>query len=494
LSDFIPPFPPRLPKTPSAFERVRLGRRNLLAVFEEAAFEYEFVSMKFGREIFLCNTPESVQFAFSTHHDSFERKSPGQRHSLEPLGGDGLIISDGALWRRRRRIVAPIVHISRMPVFAPIMVEAAREVCERWAQLAPSAEIDVLSEMSQLTAEIICRVMFGRELGSDRALQIVKAFSSYKHRVGQFDLLTLLGVPRWLPRLHPPSVYRSARRIRNVLDALIAERHPRGDTDATSIIEGLLSARDEESGAALNAEALRNEAAVLLLAGHETTASSLSWTWYILSQVPEVEASVHEEVDRVLGGRVPTLADVPKLVYTRAVFEEVLRLYPPVPMLTREAVRDEQFYNCHIPKGSLIVVCPWLLHRHRLIWHKPDHFIPDRFLPGGFRPTSKFAYIPFSVGPRICTGMAFGLTEAVLSIATIAQNFMLRLVPSHRVEVTCRLTLRPGERLPMRLIPRRPGEGVGADRGAICAVRAPAAAAISDDRVGCPYHSEAAGL
>jgi cytochrome P450 len=195
----------------------------------------------------------------------------------------------------------------------------------------------------------------------------------------------------------------------------------------------------------------------------------------------------------VLQGRQPTLDDVPKLVYTRAVFEEVLRLYPPVPLLTREAVQDEKFHTCHIPKGSMIVVCPWLLHRHRLIWHKPDHFIPDRFMPGGFRPTSKFAYIPFSVGPRICTGMAFGLTEAILSIATIAQNFALRLVPGHRVEVACRLTLRPGERLPMRLFQRRPVESTVTEDGAIRAAQAPAE--TSDGRAGCPYHarSEAAG-
>jgi cytochrome P450 len=455
LTDFVPPYPDRLPNTPTPWQRVRLGRRNLLAVFEKAAFEYEFESMKFfGREIFLCNTPESVQFAFSTHNASFERKSPGQRNSLAPLSRDGLIISDGDLWRRRRRMVAPIVHISRLPMFAPIMVDAARETCERWARLSPRAEIEVLSEMAQLTAEIICRTMFGRELGRDRALQIIKGFSEYKHRVGQFDLLTLLGVPEWLPRLHPPSVYRSARRIRKVLDELIAGHRPHRDTGVTSIIDSLIDARDEESGAPLDAAALRNEATVLLLAGHETTASSLAWTWYILSQTPEVEEKLHEELDRVLSGRLPTLEDVPKLLYTRAIFEEVLRLYPPVPVLTREAMRDENFNQRRIPKGSLIVVCPWLLHRHRHLWPKPDHFCPERFLSGGARPSSKFAYIPFSVGPRICVGMAFGLAEAILCIATIAQAFMLRLKPGHRIELACRLTLRPGEKLPMQLIPR----------------------------------------
>jgi hypothetical protein len=168
--------------------------------------------------------------------------------------------------------------------------------------------------------------------------------------------------------------------------------------------------------------------------------------------MPEIEAKLHAEIDRVLGGRLPTHADVPKLIYARAIFEEVLRLYPPIPLLTREAVREEVFGDCPIPKGSLIVVCPWLLHRNPVLWHNPDHFVPERFMLGGYRPPSKFAYIPFSVGPRACIGMAFGITEAILCIATIAQTFRLRLKPGHRVEVACRLTIRPGERLPMQLI------------------------------------------
>jgi cytochrome P450 len=495
LSDFIPPFPPRLPKPPTPWQRVRLGRQNLLATFEEQAFGYEFVSMRLlAREVFLCNTPESVQFAFSTHNESFERKSAGHRRSLEPLLGDGLFVSHGDVWRRRR-IVAPIVHVSRLSEFVPIMVETAQGTCRRWAGLDACAEIDALNEMAQLTAEIICRTVFGRQLGRDRALRLIEGFSDYQQRVGQMDYLSLLGLPDWLPRPHLPGVYRSVRRVHKVLDELIAEHRAQRDGDGASIVDRLLDARDEDTGAPLDPQALRNEAAVLLMAGHETTANTLAWTWYILSQMPDVEATLHAEVDRVLGGRLPTLADVPKLIYTRAVFEEVLRLYPPVPLLTREAVHDEKFHTCHIPKRSLIVVCPWLLHRHRLIWHKPDHFIPDRFLPGGFRPTSKFAYIPFSVGPRICTGMAFGLTEAILSIATIAQNFALRLVPGHSVEVACRLTLRPGDRLPMQLVPRRRLEGSPFDAGAIPAVHAPAAAAgAPDDRDGCPHHghSEAA--
>jgi cytochrome P450 len=305
--------------------------------------------------------------------------------------------------------------------------------------------------MAHLTAEIICRTLFGSRLGRDRALEVAKGFTDYQRYVGQFDPLSFLGFPDWFPRPHLPRVYRAVRRIHTVLDELIAEHRARRNCDEDSIVGRLLEARDKESGEPLDDNALRNEAAVMLLAGHETTAISLAWTWYILSQTPEIEAKLHSEIDRVLAGRPPTYADVPKLVYTRAIFEEVLRLYPPIPFLTREALREEDFHGCRIRKGSLIVVCPWLLHRHRLIWHNPDHFIPERFMPGGFRPSSKFAYIPFSIGPRTCTGMTFGMTEAILCIATIAQAYMLRFEASHRVDVVCRLTVRPGEKLPMRL-------------------------------------------
>jgi cytochrome P450 len=454
-AEFIPPYPYRMPATPFSLKRVFLARRNLLSMFEEQAFEHPVAQLKaLMHHVFLCNSPESVQFAFSTHNNSFERKGPAYRHALQPLLGDGLFVSDGHTWRSRRRIVAPLVHGPRMPQFAPIMIQAAQETAERWARLAP-AELDMLSEMAQLTAEIICRSLFGSRLGRERALEVVKGFTDYQSRIGNIDVISLIGLPDWVPRPHLPGLYRSVRRVHAVLDDIIAHHEDAGDGGTESVVGCLREARDQETGAPLSAEAVRNEAAVLFMAGHETTANTLAWTWYILSQMPEIEACVHAEIDQVLQGRPPSLADLPKLIYTRAVVEEVLRLYPPVPILFREALRDETFQDHHIPKGSFIFVCPWLLHRHRQWWKKPDHFIPERFLPGSAEPISKFVYIPFSIGPRVCAGMTFGLTEAILCIATLAQAFRLRLKPGHRVEVVCRLTLRPGDKLPMLAIPRK---------------------------------------
>jgi cytochrome P450 len=244
---------------------------------------------------------------------------------------------------------------------------------------------------------------------------------------------------------------KSKARIHAVLDGIIADYRRRGDTAEGSVIGHLLDAVDEETGQPLDDEAVRNEAAVIFMAGHETTANTLAWAWFLLSQAPDVEARLHAEIDEVLGGRAPGLGDVPRLRFTRAIIEETLRLYPPVPILAREALEEEEIRGRPVPKGSLIMVVPWLIHRHRLLWDKPDHFIPDRFLPGGTGPKSKFSYVPFSIGPRICAGLSFGLNEAILSLATLAQGFSLRLKPGHVVEPVCRLTLRPGDGLPMLL-------------------------------------------
>ena len=455
MSPFVPPYPER-PKAPlPLFAMMAAARRNFLAMFDEKCFEYQFFSTRWlARRVFICNSPDTVSQAFIALHESFQRKTPQMRHALSPLLGDGLFISDGDLWRRRRRIVAPIVHASRLALFAPTMVEAAAETAARWTALPSGAPIDALREMATLTAEIICRTIFGPRLGAEHATEIVAAFSAYQRQVSQLDLTYMLGLPDWVPRFQSPAVHRAAKRIDHVLDSIIRRCEERLAGGEQSMIGMLIEARDPETGEALDREALRNEAAVIFMAGHETTANSLAWTWFLLSQAPEVEERLHAELAEVLDGRLPRLDDVPRLVYTRAIFEEAIRLYPPVPLLGRQALHEEQIRNRTIPQGSLLIVIPWLLHRHRRWWDQPDHFIPERFLPENAARRERYSYIPFSVGPRVCAGQAFGLTEAILCLATLAQRARLRLAPGAVVEPTCRLTLRPGDSLPMQVEPR----------------------------------------
>lgn len=450
MHNFVPPYPERPSRPLSPIATLRMARRNFLAIWEDRCFEWEVFSTRvLSRTLFICNSPDTVAAAFVEHHDSFERKSPQMRHGLAPLLGDGLFISDGDTWRRRRRIVAPIVHVSHLPLFAPLMVQAASETAERLTRSCPDRPINALTEMATLTAEIICRTVFGRQLGAAHAAEIVAAFSEYQRLVGQLDLAYFFGLPDWMPRWQSPAIHRAAKRIHKVLEQVISDCRQRLSSGETSMIRLLLEARDPESGEPLDDVALRNEAAVIFMAGHETTANSLAWAWYLLSQAPAVEERLHAELATVLAGRVPTLDDLPALPYTRAIFEETVRLYPPVPLLARQALCDETIRGRSVAAGSLVIVVPWLLHRHRKFWGMPDHYIPERFLPENSQFRVRHAYIPFSVGPRICAGAAFGLTEAILCIATLAQRVRLHLSRDAVVAPVCRLTLRPGDDLRM---------------------------------------------
>lgn len=455
MAAFVPPYPSRLRQSLSAWARIRIARRNMLALWQEDAFHYEFLAAKIMRQrLFVCNSPHSVRFALGTHNGSFERKSALHRRALEPLLGDGLFVSDGAVWAARRRIVAPIVHISQVHRFAPMMVQTATEMRGRWTALPSGSEVDILSEMAKLTAEIICRTVFGQVLGPENARAVVESFTLYQKLIDQVDLASLIGLPDWFPRRRGPALRRAIREIHAVLDGIIARCRAGGNPADDAIIMSLIRATDPSTGEPLSDRAVRNEAAVLFMAGHETTANSLAWTWYLLSQSPESEERLHAEVDHVVGDRAPCLEDIPHLSYTRAVFEETLRLYPPVPFLSREAVEPQELDGTAIPRGSLILVSPWLLHRHKKLWDSPDHFIPERFLQPAAKAIDKYAYIPFAIGPRICPGLGLAMTEAVLCIATMAQRFAPRLRAGHRVEPVCRLTLRPGDHLPMTLLPR----------------------------------------
>lgn len=449
---FIPPYPDRPPQRLPTLQLLRRSRQNLLAIFDDTAFDQDLMSLQvLNRRVFICNSPDTVRHALVTANASFERKSPQMRHALRPLLGDGLFISDGETWATRRRIVGPIIHGSHMPDFAPLMVEAASETAERWAaRLARGEnEIDAAVDMAHLTAEIICRTIFGRALGQNSATAIIDGFRTYQNQVSSLDVLSLLGLPEWFPRLQAPAIYHAVRRIKATLDAIIDAYQQRPEPREPSLIGMLLDARKPD-GTPLDREVVRNEAAVIFMAGHETTANCLAWAWYLLSQSPETEARLHAELDSVLGPAPPSQADLPNLPYTRAVIDETLRLYPPVPFLAREAAVPETLRRRPVPAGSLIMVVLWLLHRHRKHWDQPDAFIPERFLPGAALP-DRNVYIPFSTGPRVCAGLTFGHSEAILCLAILARRFRLALKPGTTVEPVCHLTLGPGERLPMLL-------------------------------------------
>lgn len=448
---FIPPYPKRHSSDLSAVATLFSARRDLLSFWSEDSFRYKFMARKiFNRHIFIVNKPEFVKYVFLTQKDNYESKSPQMRKALEPLLGDGLFISDGEIWKNRRLLQNGLFDQNHIIAYSQVMIDTSLEMVERWAALPEGASIGVLSAMGELTSEIIARALFGTRL-NESAKAVIDAFADYQRAIEQIHMSNFLGLPDWWPMLHMGKAKPAAKRIHQIIDTIIAKAD-QSQYEHTLLSE-LLAANQASKGQAISFEGIRNELIVLFMAGHETTANALSWVWYCLSQAPEVEAKLHEELERVLAGRLPTYEDVVNLPYTRSVFEETMRLYPPVPILSRQAKHDDVMLDkkrTKIPAGSMMLVVPWLLHRHRDYWYQPDAFIPERFMDANKRP-DKFLYLPFSVGPRVCIGKMFGMVEAVLAIAILAQRFRLSLPPATVVTHECRLTLRPKGELKMRL-------------------------------------------
>lgn len=442
MDGYVPPFPPRHTGRLSLLELLRRARRNFLEVWSADQFAQESIATRvLAQPILVCNSPATVQAAFIDGAAALERKSPQMRHALEPLLGDGLFISDGPVWRERRRAVAPVTHASRLAELAPAMTEAATERAEAWAALPPGAPVDMLAQMAELAAEVVCRALFGRRLGAAAAREVVAAFARYQAAVPRIDPLSLLGLPDWLPRPRPRGLQAEVRRIHEVVDRLIG-------AVVAGRCGGGASVTAAMAAAGMDRAACRNEAVTLFMAGHETSANAMAWAWFLLSQAPDAAARLRAEAAAALGGRPAAWEDLPRLPFARAVVEETLRLYPPVPLLARLASAPLDVAGNAVPRGALVLAVPWLLHRNPRHWEKPDEFAPERFFHA--RPP-RHAYIPFSLGPRVCTGAQFALAETVICLSTLAQRFAPRLAPGARVMPVCRLTLRPGEALPMLL-------------------------------------------
>lgn len=443
--EYFPPFPERHEGRLPLPQLLMRASRSILTVWNTAAFRVPFIDTRIlGRRILVLNDPAMIQAAFVEGAEAFERKSPQMRHALEPLLGDGLFISDGLVWKERRPQVQRVTHPSRLAALVPVMTQVASEWQSAWAKLPPGTVVDALGEMARFSAEVIARTLFGSRLGPEAARTVVQAFSAYQARVSNTDLLSLLGAPDFIPRLLLPRTSREAKRIHAVVDGLI-DRVLREGGEASLI--GAMA----ESG--MDRRAFRNEAITLFMAGHETTANTLAWCWFLLSEHAESDAAVAEESRRVLGGRAAGHDDIAQLPWTRAVVEEALRLYPPVPLLAREVQRDTPLGPLELAKGTIVIVSPWLVHRHESHWEAPDAFRPARFLPGA-PPPARYTYLPFSLGPRVCTGQHFGLYECIVALSTLAQHFRLAPVPGQRGFPVARLTTRPGESLPLRLEPR----------------------------------------
>ena len=459
MSYFIPPYPKRHAKDLNPLQVLYYAKRDLLSIWPEAAFHQEFMSEKILKQhVFVANSPDTIRHIFVTNHQNYERKSMQMKRALEPLLGDGLFISEGETWKSRRGMQTHLFDNAHIQLYSTSMVETITEMADKWAELPSGSELDIHPEMAKLTAEIISRNLFGAELGSENAEVVVSAFADYQSVINQMSLSNFLGLPDWLPNVNAKigKAHSSAKHIHAIVDKIIAKTAEGNHKDTLAAY--LMEANQEGHkgcpvSGAITREQIRNEIIVLFMAGHETTANVLAWTWYLISQSPEVARKFYAEIDEVLEGRVASFEDVSQLRYTRAILDETMRLYPPVPILSRQSLEEDHIRGRTIPPNSIMLIVPWLIQRHKKHWVNPDAFIPERFMPGAPKPV-KFTYLPFSAGPRVCIGKSFGLTESILSLAILGQRFRLEMPLGSQVVHECRLTLRPKGKMPMQLIHR----------------------------------------
>ncbi|MBV6657172.1 MAG: cytochrome P450 [Devosiaceae bacterium] len=449
---FEPAHPKPSVAEPSLLKLILGARHSLIGEWRDTHYlpcvdDFQIL----GRRVVLVNEPEAIKHVLATHNDRYERKAPQMRRALEALLGDGLFISDGQTWQQRRPLVADIVHKNRLQEFAPIMETVLRETVEAQAKRPDGSKVDGLPFMAELTAEIIARTVFGAKLGQEAASEVVSGFSQFQRAIDSFNLGYFIGANEGWAVRRTRRLQQAIGRVHEPIEHVV-QRHLDGQGEGQSMVALLVKRQAKNPDLDLDVTAIRNEAATIFMAGHETTALTLAWAWYCLSKAPWCEAALHEELDRILGDRQPTLADLPKLPYARAVIEETLRLYPPVPILSRQASRDDELGGVKVDKSSLVLVIPWLLHRTETFWDDPHSFDPTRFV-GDHRP-APYTYIPFAAGPRICAGLAFGLAEAVLSLASLAQRFRFVVPEDYVADPRCRLTLRPHAGMPLRIFQR----------------------------------------
>jgi len=369
--------------------------------------------------------------------------------------GEGLVTTEGAAWRRLRRMSQPAFHHERIAALAVGMTDAIAAMLDRWrahARDAPGEPLDVVAEFAGLTLRIAGRALMGIDLidGTDRITRsVATALDFLEHRIND--------LPSWPAFVPTPRNLRARRALRDfdeVTAGILAARRAEPGCDAGDLLAMLLAVRDEETGERLTDTELRDQVLTFMAAGHETTALALSWTISLLCRHPEAADRLRDEVDAALGGRTPAAADLPRLSYTRRVIEESLRLYPPVYATLRDAVADDEIGGYHIPARSMVILCPYVTHRHPDFWPDPEAFDPDRFLPERSADRPRFAWYPFLGGPHQCIGQEFAMMEMVLALAMIARAFRFDLAPGARVEPRAMITLRPRDGVPVILRPR----------------------------------------
>ena len=459
-ADMAPPYRPPAPEPqqgrPGLIRLLATLKRNPLECWSEEFFEQPVARVELPfLEALLLHDPAAIKHVLVENAANY-RKDPIQRRILATGLSDGLLSVEGDRWETQRRTLAPLFARRTVASFADAMLEAVARLTDRWHNLAPGSTIDVAAEFTLLTLNVLALTIFADGIGGDFD-EFGAAMRAYFGCIGRIGALDLLGLPDYVPRPGRKRLRRTMGYFEGAIDAIIAARRRRLDSPADStapedLLTLLLRALDPSSGQSMSPAEVRSNILTFLSAGHETTANTLTWSAFLLSQSPYWYARVREEADAELADHRGGLVD--RLVVSKAVIDEALRLYPPIAALSRSPAEADVIGDLKVTPRSLIVIAPYILHRHRRLWERPDIFDPSRFLPTAKANIPRFAYMPFGAGPRTCIGSSFASQEATLVLATLVHRFDMQLLPGAHVWPLQKITLRPAHGLPMRITPR----------------------------------------
>ena len=452
----LPPKPPAREGRVSLWRYLRLFRKDVLSA--QPARLYRAWMAEFRTPFFrsyLCNQPALVDLVLRQRPDDFP-KSDRVREGLKPLLGNSVFVTNGETWKRQRRIIDPAFEGGRLRDVFPAMLEAGQGTVSRLAPLADGQPREIEAHTSHAAADVIFRTLFSIPIEHSVAAQVFEAFREHQRTQPVVNLGALLPLPRWFPRLRRRRTRRTAAVIRRLIAELTTARMAEieAGTAPDDLATKIMTTPDPVSGACFEPEEMVDQVAIFFLAGHETSASALAWALYMLALYPEWQDKVAHEASEIFNGALPDFADVGRLRVSRDCFRETLRLYPPVPMMVREAACPEHFRDRDVPRGSQIVLSPWHLHRHERLWTRPDEFDPDRFETGNGRSCLREAYIPFSAGQRVCTGAGFAMIEGPLLLSMLVRSYRFETVATRPPMPVAHLTVRGQDGIWLRISPR----------------------------------------
>ena len=405
--------------------------------------------------VVVLSNPDHIEYVLHHRHQFYDKQTARWR-TLRQVWGQGLLTADGDQWRRQRQRMQPAFHQEALKTFANMVVDEALKIRDDWEATARAGGTrDVYKDMMRCALRAITRAAFGGDIEAhiDRLIHGLDDINAYVNPISAANLMNLpLGVRRWVSPGFG-AYDRAMKDVQRVFNEIIARRLKTGPTQG-DLLDMMMTARDEELSTAMTEQELRHEMMGILMAGHETTGIGTAWTWHWVSQNPDVERRLHEEIDTALQGRKPGFDDLPRLDYTRRVFQEGLRISPPVYGFDRRAREDDVIGGYRIPRGTGIVLSSWIMHHHPKYWDRPDVFDPERFTAAAVASRPQYAYFPFGGGPRRCVGMRFAVMEGQLILATLAQAFAVHAKPGHPVEREPRLNMPPRYGLQMSFTPR----------------------------------------